>query len=376
MSLFFLLLSGVNEKSYSDLIIPTLRVFIILSAVPYMYNCFISTWSLFLIGSISFLLIIILPEILAFIGLLLIEKPLKILGYICVILAILTAIEILPIRMLYIFDADMEFMHPTDLGSIMSFGKTDRESEFLRSLQTIKQLSLRSQNMKPDRLKKVIIEEPDLTEFPDVLRLDTLYLPPWHMGSDGYWQNMEMVFEKKEYLIDVKLDTDGDGLSDWNEIELLCDAYSKDTDGDGIDDGIDTDPLNPIVVSDYADINTAILLQLSQDTVTKIIYLIDNEFDNGHGEFSNCDEHIIILHPDQISKWNIIFGEQYTAHQQRSFFGQRIDFSKHVMSCAHRFAIVGIVQFHGVWADSSGILFLLMKWQGKWRIIAGRVLWI
>lgn len=48
----------------------------------------------------------------------------------------------------------------------------------------------------------------------------------------------------------VALDSDGDGLTDAQEIELGTDPHNSDTDGDGLDDGAEvndhhTDPTNP-----------------------------------------------------------------------------------------------------------------------------------
>lgn len=63
-------------------------------------------------------------------------------------------------------------------------------------------------------------------------------------------------------VIDVNLDSDGDGLSDAQEAELGTDPHNPDTDGDRFSDGDEvkagTDPLDPASHPDYEDVNVVI----------------------------------------------------------------------------------------------------------------------
>ena len=63
-------------------------------------------------------------------------------------------------------------------------------------------------------------------------------------------------------LRNAGIDSDGDGLTDVQEIVLGTDPYRRDTDGDGVWDGIDFAPLNSLVSADPND-HTPPLLTLS-----------------------------------------------------------------------------------------------------------------
>ncbi len=73
----------------------------------------------------------------------------------------------------------------------------------------------------------------------------------------------------------AELDSDGDGLPDWYELEIGTDPYNPDTDGDGLTDGEEvliygTDPLNPDtdfdMLSDGAEIHIYGTDPLNPDT--------------------------------------------------------------------------------------------------------------
>jgi len=376
-SLFFFLLAGEMKKSYRGLVTPALMLFVVLSALSYIIPVVFKT-PLYYTGNTLFVIMLISPEIFAFIGLLITHKRIRILRYALFIIAIVLVVDIVPPRMTYVFDATPEWlMMLSEQNNVMPFGKEDREHEFSRSFEIIENLSVKSAETQSDNLQNIVIYLPNLAKYPDILKIDTLddaiLRAQW---LDMRWPNIEPVFRRKEYLLDVRFDSDGDGLSDFKEAEMLSDAYAVDTDGDGIHDNDDTDPLNDLIVTDYAEIKALVLNELSGVSDSGIVYLVDNGFYNGHGEFANCGKHIVILHPDQINKWNIIFGEQYTEGLQRSLFGQRLCFGNNALSISRHIAVVGVIEYHGVWADSSGLIFFLFKWGGNWRIISGRCIWI
>jgi thrombospondin type 3 repeat protein len=74
---------------------------------------------------------------------------------------------------------------------------------------------------------------------------DVLYLV-WMEDKDG-----DGIFSRQERLLgtsDLVADSDGDGLTDFDEIFIFhTDPNKPDTDGDGVIDSLDADPLNPSV---------------------------------------------------------------------------------------------------------------------------------
>ncbi len=80
--------------------------------------------------------------------------------------------------------------------------------------------------------------------------------------TDG--EEMGMRYSDKYYLNSnpTKIDSDGDGLDDFEEFDFGTDALNRDSDGDGIIDSIDTDPL----VKDIAE-PAPIVLEIARDIV-------------------------------------------------------------------------------------------------------------
>jgi len=302
------------------------------------------------------------------------RKHRKIIGSIFIALTIILAIEILPLRMIFFYDADFTLlMRPSDPENIIPYGKEDRVYEFERSLKIIDELSEKSQKQNPEDLAEIVIYFPKLEKYPDILEITPSDAEEYWTWQ--YWDELDSAFVEKEMLLDLKIDSDSDGLSDFQEAELLSDAYNADTDDDGIMDSDDTDPLNQFIGSDYADIKSLVLQELEIYPDPSAVYLIDNRFYYGHGEFNNVRNHIVLLAPDHVNKWNVIFGEQYMMSGQRSLFGQRLTFGKYIFDITGQLVIIGVVQHHGVWADSSGHVFLLMKLKGTWQLLAGRCMW-
>lgn len=384
MGILYFLFDGIIRKKGKKAIISSIQVFLVFSVLPYVrWVLHKSFWGVYFyrggIAPVLVYLVCFLPELTAFLGCVLLRRKIKITGFIVIFLSIILTVEILPLRMVFFYDADMQFlMGVSDPENFVPYGKEDREFEFRRSLKIIKDLSEKSKKQNPDVLEKIIIYLPKLDKYPNILKM----IP--HTADNyftrEYWEKLEVAFEDREFMLNIRIDSDGDGLSDFEEAEILSDAYNADTDGDGVKDGEDTDPLNQLIESDFADIKSTVLQALEIETdsvVSGVSYLLDNEFYNGHGEFSNIDKHVILLSPDQINKWNIIFGEQYLCNDglQRSFFGQRLFFGKYMFGLTGQLVIIGVIQFHGVWADASGLVFLLIKLYGKWYLVAERCIW-
>lgn len=381
IGVIYFIIATFTRKSGKNSFIHSIQVFLVFAAIPYVIFL-MPGWGIHFFGPVArvpFSLICILPEVCAFIGLVFISKHYKKAGSILIAIAVMLTIEVFPLRGMFLYDADFELPVPSDPDNMIPFGKEDREFEFKRSLKIIEDLSTKSVRALSVNLQNIVIYLPNLDEYPNILKIDTLDDPILRaQWLDMNWPDIGSAFRRKEYLLDVQLDSDGDGLSDFQEAEILSDAYNADTDGDGIKDGEDTDPLNQLIESNIGDVKSALLQYLRMHPDLSTSFLIDNEFYHGRGEFSNIDKHVILLSADQINKWNVIFGEQYLYADgiQRSYFGQRLIFGKCIMDLCGRVAAIGVIQKHGVWVDSSGFVFLLAKFSGKWHLVAGRLLWI
>ena len=72
---------------------------------------------------------------------------------------------------------------------------------------------------------------------------------PWGNGPTNDYALANIGQLKYVFSFDSAVDTDGDGLADWNEAGLGTDPYNPDSDGDGLSDGDEinvygTNPLN------------------------------------------------------------------------------------------------------------------------------------
>ncbi|MCK4235422.1 thrombospondin type 3 repeat-containing protein [candidate division WOR-3 bacterium] len=309
---------------------------------------------------------VILPEIIGFFGFVFLKKKTKILGAIIMTIAVFVAIEILPIRRSFLFDNYMTVMYPSV--KLKPFGKLDREFEFKRSLKTIEDLAVKSNSYPNESLVTITMYMPDLEKYPNILGLNT---------NRTDWKDIVSQFEKKMFRLNVKLDSDGDGLGDFREAELLSDAYNKDTDGDGINDREDSDPLNPYKESDFGEIKAAVL-GFYVDSFP--FYLIENNFHDGRGEFGNFDEHVITLNYKQLRLWDDIFGKQNISGYYPIYTGPGgsglpyIAFLKYSFDIFRKINIV-LVRLYYSGIECDGVLYLLIKWRGEWRVLGGRVLW-
>jgi hypothetical protein len=317
------------------------------------------------LGRLFFYFGVILPEIIGFLGFAFLRKKVRILGIVIVVIAFLAGIEILPIRRTFLF---------YDIWSTISFykelkpfGKLDREFEFKRSLKIIEDLAVKSKSYPSESLVTITLYMPDLERNPDILRLKT-------ERSD--WKDLVSQFEKRVFRLNVKLDSDGDGLSDFREAELLSDAHNSDTDGDGINDKDDSDPLNPYEESDVGEIKSAVL-GFYVDSFP--FYLIENNFYDGRGEFGNFDKHVIILSDKQLRLRDFIFAKQHISNYTIILIGPGdsdlpyIAFLGYSFDIFRRISIVLVRLNYGI--DSDGLLYLLIKWRGEWRVCGGRMLW-
>jgi len=365
------IIARVIRKSKHESLISTFQFILFFSALPYLALSYPNNWwSGYIslggtLGRLIFYFGIILPEIVGFFGFVFIRKKVKILGIIIVVIAFLAGIEILPIRRTFLF---YHTWPTTSLyKELKPFGKTDRESEFKRSLSTIEDLAISSDSFPSESLKSITIYMPDLERNPDILRLNT-------KRSD--WKDIVSQFEKKVFRLNVKLDSDGDGLSDFREAELLSDAYNKDTDGDRINDRDDSDPLNPYEESDVGEIKSAVL-GFYVDSFP--FYLIENNFYDGRGEFGNFDKHVIILDDKQLRLWDCIFAKQHVSKYSPISSGPGgavlpyITFLEYSFDIFRKINIVLLMLNYGI--DSDGFLYLLIKWRGEWRVWGGRMLW-
>lgn len=365
------IIARVIRKSKHESLISTFQFFLFFSALPYLvlfypnneWKGYISLGGTF--GRLIFYFGVILPEIVGFLGFVFLRKKVKILGIIIIAIAFLAGIEILPIRRTFLF---YETWPTASLyKELKPFGKLDREFEFKRSLRTIEDLVVKSNSYPSESLVTITLYMPDLEKNPNILRLNTERLD---------WKDLLSQFEKKVFRLNVKLDSDGDGLSDFREAELLSDAHNSDTDGDGINDREDSDPLNPYEESDFGEIKAAVL-GFYVDSFP--FYLIENNFHDGRGEFGNFDKHVIILNYKQLRLWDDIFAKQHISKYSPIYRGPGgsdlpyIAFLEYSFDIFRRISIVLVRLDHGI--DSDGVLYLLIKWRGEWRVMGGRVLW-
>ena len=294
------LIARVIRKSKHESLISTFQFVLFFSVLPYLVLKYPNDWWKGYIslggtlGRLIFYFGIILSEIMGFVGLAVLRKGKKIGGWIIIGFTVLLSIEILPFRRNFLFSDYIPVTIHSE--NMKPFVKENREFEFERSLKIIEDLAVKSENSPKDSIIKIEITVPGQKGD----KMDTLKIHPMYILLGNY--------DKKTYAINTNLDSDEDGLSDFEEAELLSDAYNKDTDGDGINDNEDTDPLNPFKESDFGEIKKAIF-EFYNDTSS--YYLVENQFWRGEGEFANFNKHVVILSDEEIHRWSIIFGDLY-----------------------------------------------------------------
>lgn len=366
------IISGVMQKSGRNALIPSIQVFLFFSALPYIFFLvFPLNWKTIYLGifdMIVFHLAAVLPELLCFTGLIWLKRRAKLPSAFFIAASALAAFEILPLRISFMYPDDSEIMlrfyHPE---ATKPFGKSNREPEFKRSLDTINRLVARSRAAPSESLTQVIIGVPDLQKYPDILKLNA--------SESQTWEDFVSGFEVNEFTLNAGLETDGDGLSDFEEAEMLSDAYKRDTDDDGIDDKEDSDPLNPFVASRYAEVNAAVLESFAAGLRYQFL-IVDNQFYRGRGEIANFSKHVILLEHDQVLTWDIVFGRQYSRRYGPDDYGLYMHLGRTLFDLSGRIAIVDVVQYHGIGQDSSGIILVLARFRNGWRVIAVNNIWI
>lgn len=360
---FYFLQQRKRQKDSRIIIISSLQVILIFSALPYILHQFtfpffcaafeIGIWSV-----ISICFIAILPEILGFAGLILFRKRQIILAVVFIFLGIVSMIEIYSVRVAFRYDTFEDIlrrMYSTE-DKMKYFNKLDRELEFKRSMRIIDNLVELSQNTAVERLSPVIVFMPDFLADPEILNFEEQDWP-------YFYPDWEKNLRKRNLMLNLTHDSDNDGLSDYNEALLLSDAYNKDTDGDGLADSEDSDPLNPFKKSLLAYIHAAVIEYWSRSGLC----IVTNSFINGAGEIANFSGYVILLNPRQEFAWHYIFHQVGTTDGLAFHPSYDISFCGYTLDHAKRIAVVDI-------GSEVGYGFVLVaKWSGKWRVIAFRL---
>jgi hypothetical protein len=358
----YVTISLLRKQPKARTIFNAAQMFAFLSLLPYITALFFDGRGNLTGGKIWNLLFhfgCILPEVVAFIAFGILKRN-RVAGYIVLAITLFAAIEILPIR--------RTLFVPLGIGmfeDIQEYGDGDLEFEFSRSIEIIKQLAEKSEKKPKANLFEAIIYLRRSDDAPD---LPEIY--PYGFGD----------YERRQFLVDITIDSDNDGLGDFREAELLSDAFNKDTDGDGIADGEDTDPLNEYRASQYGEVKSAIIRELGND---QPFYFVHNGFNRGLGEFENFDGHVILLNNEQETRWHITFGSQhrnnrYYEHNKSDHpwdFEINIEsygFGGYKFDLLRRVALVDLDMGFG----GGGWMILLIKWRGKWHAIREFNLWI
>lgn len=127
--------------------------------------------------------------------------------------------------------------------------------------------------------------------------------------------------EDKEYFAlvfkieDLKLDKDGDGLTDLEEERLLTDPNNKDTDGDGIEDDDDVNALSSEVIpqSDKGKIYSLVLKDIyARENVERLNGLVmivgEDNFD-----IRGLNIKLLILSPQEFDQYRKKFGFKHSS---------------------------------------------------------------
>ncbi len=368
--LLYFIIDGIIKKSKGNAILPSIQVFLFFSALPYIIDFPIrvsnAQFYLSIFGMILFYFIMILPEIFGFAGVVYLRKKSKLPGIIFLALAILIGIEIFPIRSVFRFDSTEVIYRINDPEYMKPFCTDDREFEFKRSIETIENLVLYSQDLPDENLRTVKLNIPNLELRPDMLKLGT----DWEWMPYQYWDDFDNpAFIEKIVKLDMVLDSDEDGLSDFREAKLLSDAYNKETDNDGVTDGKDSDPLNPLIESEIAPLNAAIIEYWMSDLwyadgENSYFCEVINWFYEGRGEIANFNKHVLLIAGDHRFLWYRIFEPQHDLGPPDIKIGRPL------FDYTGRIAVVDIS------CSSAGGLLFLLKWHGKWKVIAWRGIWI
>jgi hypothetical protein len=370
----YILLKGI--RSWRKNLVSAIQIVLIFSALPYILFNFLfppldAVVFLTFPGIILFVFVTILPEFFGFFGFAFLKRRKSVPTIAFWVLAAALFFEMHPLRTSWRFDFDAQVIHriynPEDN---QPFCTNNRETEIKRSVQTILDLEARSENSPSGNTVHVRFNIPNLEYRPDMLKPDQ----EWQWGPYKYWDDANHpAFIKKIVTIDTTVDSDDDGLTDFKEIILLSDAYNKDTDGDGVQDGIDSDPLNPMIESEIGELNAAIIEYWIStwytDEEEPWLCEVNNYFHKGRGEVANFGNHILIINGDHSRLWYRMFNGVFP-------FGV---FHYHIPNIhigRQLLDIFGIIAIVDVSCYAGAYMYVLVKWQNKWQVIAGRLLWI
>jgi hypothetical protein len=251
------------------------------------------------------------------------------------------------------------------------FGKLDRETEFIRSQNTLSNLVATSAQLPREKRTPVVLGRAPLEGDIDILNAD--------ISAFHTWEDLVGQLETYEVSLDTTLDSDGDGLSDFLEAQLLSDARLQDTDGDGYTDEKDSDPLNPLILSHHARINAAILECLA-DHFSLPFLLVENRFREGRGEIANFSRHALLLENDQARKWGLVFGYALDEILWPATYDPLLNdvdrlalyvqIGRIRVSPSRRIALAEVIH------RNCGLVLLLARFPDEWRVIVVNLLWI
>jgi hypothetical protein len=208
------------------------------------------------------------------------------------------------------------------------------------------------------------------------------YITFW--SFDYHPEFFSRFFTQETIQINLRTDSDNDGLGDFYEAMLLCDANNPDTDNDGIGDSEDSDPRHYYRESIYGYINAAAISFDRSITNTPILdndtvftykqelpfHFINNEFPDGEGDIANFDGHVVILNRPYRNFWHIIFDGGFSNNDICYFIEQ------HTLSTFRLFAVVriSIDWCHG----GVEAVRLITKWRSNWYALAENIItvWI
>jgi len=328
----------------------------------------------------------ILPEIF---GLMILHFAKKKRTWPCIITSAIAAfllLELFPVR--------NDFIHsmPWDSPSAVSIsgtygepiGEQDVEQEFLRSLSIIDRLTISSQADPAVELTTIALNRPKLERYPMMLNREWFseYITFW--SFDYHPEFFARFFTQETIKLNLRRDSDNDGLGDFYEAILLCDANNPDTDNDGIGDSEDSDPRHAYRESIYGHINAAVISSdqsvtnmrvLDSDTFLTdkkqlLFHFINNEFPNGDGEIANFERHVVILDRAYRDLWFIVFGGSFCNSDICYFIEQ------YMLSTFRLFAVVRVSI--GSYAGGTESVLLIANWRDKWYVLAENIItvWI
>jgi hypothetical protein len=372
-------ISRVLGRSWRNAVITSIQIFALFSVVPYVVFLSFSVsdpfWTRILLGptgTVILFLSTVLPELLWFIALAYLKRKSYVLTIAFALAAMMATFEIWPARASFLF-SEAEAMSPRfrDPAIMKPFGKRDRETELRRSLETLDHLAMTSVTLPGDRLTPTVFGFPLFDEYPDILKLDT------SETEETYYQSRRdpfSGFEQMEVSLDTTLDSDGDGLSDFLEAELLSNPHLEDSDGDGTPDAKDSDPLNPLVVSNYAGINAAILEYITKRYSWPLL-VVENRFYKGRGEIANFDGHVLLLEWNQARKWSNIFSWQLYGMVDIQTRGippepPYVRIGRILVTPSSRVAVAEVIY------EDAGLVYFLVRPRSRWQVAGETVKWM